>query len=312
MTQIAGRGIGLDAVASVLAQLHGSVRISTRAGEGTTIELTAPAALLVTEVVLAEAAGQVIALPSDSIRQTLRVSAKDIVNEFGHDKVIADGALVPYLSISRALNVETNGPDRVAVLLEVNGAGAAIGVDRLRGTGTLVSRPLPRYLMPEAFVSGVALDPQGTPQLILDASGLVAAARTYASPAAPTVARPLPVLVIDDSLTTRMLEQSILEAAGFEVDIAVTGEQALEKARQREYGLFLVDVEMPGMNGFEFVEITRSDNQLRMVPAILVTSRSSAEDRARGRSAGASDYVIKSEFDQAYLLDRIKQLVRSA
>jgi two-component system chemotaxis sensor kinase CheA len=117
------------------------------------------------------------------------------------------------------------------------------------------------------------------------------------------------VLVIDDSLTTRMLEQSILESAGYEVDVAVSGEQGLEKAMLRRYGLFLVDVEMPGMDGFTFVELTRADPTLRQTPAILVTSRNAPEDLARGKAAGASDYVVKGQFDQTRLLARIQQLM---
>jgi two-component system chemotaxis sensor kinase CheA len=90
-----------------------------------------------------------------------------------------------------------------------------------------------------------------------------------------------------------MLEQSILESAGYDVDVATSGEEALEKARAKPFGLFLVDVEMPGMDGFEFVSQTQADAALRTVPAILVTSRSAIEDRRRGEQVGARGYVIK-------------------
>jgi two-component system chemotaxis sensor kinase CheA len=117
------------------------------------------------------------------------------------------------------------------------------------------------------------------------------------------------VLVVDDSLTTRMLEQSILESAGYKVDLATSAEQALDKARGRRYSLFLVDVEMPGMNGFEFVARTRADPVLRHTPSMLVTSRAAPEDRRRGEQVGASAYVVKSEFDQARLLETIRGLI---
>jgi two-component system chemotaxis sensor kinase CheA len=118
-----------------------------------------------------------------------------------------------------------------------------------------------------------------------------------------------PILVIDDSLTTRMLERSILESAGYEVDVATSGEEGFEKARQKRYALFLVDIEMPGMDGFTFIERTRADPALRDIPAILVSSRSSPEDRRRGEEVGALDYMIKSEFDQGALLGRIREQV---
>jgi two-component system chemotaxis sensor kinase CheA len=106
-----------------------------------------------------------------------------------------------------------------------------------------------------------------------------------------------------------MLEQSILESAGYEVDMATSGEEGLERARRADYALILVDVEMPGMDGFTFIEQIRRDQKLRDTPAILVTSRSAPEDKRRGLEVGAQGYVVKSEFDQAELLDHIKRLV---
>jgi len=185
-----------------------------------------------------------------------------------------------------------------------------LGADRLVGTAEVVVRPLPAYLGLDPAVAGAALDGEGNPRLVLDPAGLVADARgrgTYEEEApAP---RP-PVLVVDDSLTTRMLEQSILESAGYEVEVAVSAEEALDKARARRFGLFLVDVEMPGMDGFEFVRVTRAEPRLAVVPAILVTSRSAQEDRERGLAAGASAYVVKGEFDQGRLLATIEELLR--
>jgi two-component system chemotaxis sensor kinase CheA len=105
-----------------------------------------------------------------------------------------------------------------------------------------------------------------------------------------------------------MLEQSILESAGYEVELAVSAEEALLKSRDRRYSLFIVDVEMPGMDGFEFVALTRADVALRDIPAILVTSRNAAEDRRRGEQVGARAYIVKGEFDQGKLLHTIRAL----
>src|SRR5258708_2916706 len=124
----------------------------------------------------------------------------------------------------------------------------------------------------------------------------------------PVATRP-PILVVDDSLTTRMLEQSILESAGYLVDLAVSGEDALRRLRERHYGLLLVDVEMPGMDGFALIEQLRLDPAWREIPAILVTSRESRHHRQRGLAAGAQGYVIKGEFDQRRLVRRIGELL---
>ena len=117
------------------------------------------------------------------------------------------------------------------------------------------------------------------------------------------------MLVVDDSLTTRMLEQSILESAGYEVHVAASAEEGLAKAAQQAFGIFIVDVEMPGIDGFEFVTRTRADPVLRAVPAVLLTSRESDDDKRRGREAGASAYIVKGEFDQGVLLQTIRGLV---
>jgi two-component system chemotaxis sensor kinase CheA len=107
-----------------------------------------------------------------------------------------------------------------------------------------------------------------------------------------------------------MLEQSVFEMEGYSVDLASSAEDALDLASKHSYGLFVVDVEMPGMDGITFVAKTRQDSVLRETPVILVTSRGSAEDKERGLRAGAKEYIVKNEFDQRYLLDRVRELIR--
>jgi two-component system, chemotaxis family, sensor kinase CheA len=158
-------------------------------------------------------------------------------------------------------------------------------------------------------VAGVSIDSSGDPQLVLDVDGLVAAALGAGMPLPRPEVRRHRILVIDDSLTTRMLEQSILESAGYEVGTATSAEEALDKARLEPYALFLVDVEMPGMDGFQFIEAARADASLRDIPAILVTSRASADDRRRGHEVGAKGHIVKGEFDQGELLAQIRRLV---
>jgi two-component system chemotaxis sensor kinase CheA len=234
------------------------------------------------------------------------------------ETVVYDGQAIPFVPLRRSLRGPAalapagGGGGRSAIVLRGATASAAVGVDRLLGTASLVLRPLPPFAPADRVIAGAAIDGEGTPQLVLDPIELVASAfRSARTPPATTApeARP-PILVIDDSLTTRMLEQSILESAGYEVELATSAEEGLEKAHARRYRLFLVDVEMPGMDGFSFVTTTRADPVLREVPAILVTSRNAPEDRRRGMDAGASGYVVKGDFDQGQLLAVIRGLVR--
>jgi two-component system, chemotaxis family, sensor kinase CheA len=313
LTQIAGRGIGLDVVREAAAQLRGEVSIRTDKGFGTTLEIVVPVTLAAVDALIVEAGGQTTAIPLDAVKRTLRVSDCDLVQSAQGTSILFDGNVIPFAPLESAMRRVT--PTRSiarswsTVIIESANALAAVGVGRLRGTQNLILRPLPDCTPADRIVAGASLDAEGHPQLVLDPQGLVEHV-CRAGLALAAVLRPrAPILVIDDSLTTRMLEQSILESAGYEVDLATSGEEALERACKRRYALFLVDVEMPGMDGFTFIERAREDPNLHDIPALLVTSRASPEDRQRGLSAGARAYIVKGEFDQAELLEQIRSLL---
>jgi two-component system, chemotaxis family, sensor kinase CheA len=307
VTELSGRGVGLDIVRAAIAGLNGEVVLRSEPGRGTRFELVVPLSLASVEALIVEAPGQAAAIPLDSVKSALRIAERDLSQSADGDTVLFDGKSIPFLPLSRALRGGVSPGARSWSTIVIAGAegAVAIGVDRLLGTARIVMRPLPASAPPSATIAGAWLDAEGNPQLVLDPEGVVARARRVEIAAAPATMQRRPILVIDDSLTTRMLEQSILEAAGYRVEVAASAEEGLARAQRTRYGLFLVDVEMPGMDGFAFVERTRSDPALHDIPAILVTSRSSPEDRQRGRDAGARGYVVKSEFDQSALLAMI-------
>lgn len=311
VTQISGRGVGLDVVREVAAQLKGEVAIESEPGRGTRIELRVPVSLSALRAVVVDVGTTSVAIPLDAVEETLRLTSSAISRSNEGDAVAHGGKVIPFLPLARALRQNTGAerPSWSALVVSAGGRSAAIGVDRLRGTLDVVVRPLPAVVRSDPVVAGASLDAEGNPQLVLDAAGIVAAAVADPGLAVGTAPELLPILVIDDSLTTRMLEQSILESAGYTVELAVSAEQALEKAREKRFGLFIVDVEMPGMNGFDFVARTRADPELSRVPAILVTSLGSPEDQLRGERAGARAYIVKGEFDQNLLLSTIRGLL---
>jgi two-component system chemotaxis sensor kinase CheA len=313
VTQLAGRGIGLDVVREAAGRLRGTVSIRTEKGLGTTVEIVVPVSLAAVDALIVEAGGRTVAIPLDAVKRTLRVAIDDLAQSAQGASILFEGRVIPFAPLARALprTTQTREGARAwsAVVVEGANALAAVGVERLRGTQNLILRPLPDFTPSDPIVAGASLDAEGHPQLVLDPHGLVEhVCRAGPTPAGAPAPR-APILVIDDSLTTRMLEQSILESAGYEVDLATSGEDALERARQRRYALFLVDVEMPGMDGFTFIERARADPNLRDIPAVLVTSRAAPEDRRRGQSVGAGAYIVKGEFDQTELLEKIRLLV---
>jgi two-component system, chemotaxis family, sensor kinase CheA len=301
-------------VQATASRLKVELRIHSVLGRGATIEVQVPISIASLHGLVVEAAGTLAAIPLDAVRETLRVRASEIAHSAESDSILHDGKVIPFVPLDRMLRRSGSaGRNRgawSAVVVEAGDRRVAVGVDRLLGTSSIVMRALPDVVEADPVVSGASLDAEGNPQLVLDPPGLVAAAERGRGAAVKEAdAGRAPVLIIDDSLTTRMLEQSILESAGYEVELAVSAEDALAKARERRYSLFIVDVEMPGMDGFEFVALTRSDVALREIPAILVTSRNAVEDRRRGEQVGARAYIVKGEFDQGHLLKTIRTLI---
>jgi two-component system chemotaxis sensor kinase CheA len=309
VTDAAGRGLGLDVVRDVTARLRGEAALRSEPGRGTELELEVPVSLSTLEALIVETGGVTAAIPVAAVRETASVAR----STGARASVPYRGEALPVVPLAPLLAGVGSGkaqPERVAVIVSAGSGRAALGVERVLRCETVVVRPLPALAAADAIVSGLAMDPDGTPWLVLDPHHLVEGARRAPRAGAAAPAPPRPILVVDDSLTTRMLEQSILESAGYQVELATSGEEALEKARARRYSLFLVDVEMPGMDGFALLEHMSADPDLHTIPSLLVTSRQAPEDRARGLRAGARAYIVKSEFDQAELLETIRSLVR--
>ncbi|HEY4102757.1 MAG TPA: response regulator [Polyangiaceae bacterium] len=313
VTGVSGRGIGLDLVRETAERLGGRVAFESAARQGTTLTLAVPASLSALSALLVEVSGQVVALPLSSIQGTARKRAAEIAHSADGEAVVVDGKLIPLVPLARLLGAgefdDERKQNRSAIFVSADAHTVALEVDNLLGVETIVARELPELSLLSAAVSSASLDVDGNPRLVLSPGGVVRAALRATAAPSVAAARAAPILVIDDSLTTRMLEQSILESAGYEVELASSGEEALEKAKQRKYALFLVDVEMPGIDGFTFIERLREEPTLRNIPAILVTSRASAADRERGVAVGAVAHIEKKEFNQSDLLQRIKKLV---
>lgn len=316
VTEWSGRGIGLDLVRDTVERLEGNVSVQTSPGAGTAIELRMPLSLAAFDALVVQAGDAVAAIPLDAVRRTLRIAPAEVARSATGNAVSLDGTLVPLVALAPRLSRATYGAGAMpfhracsAVVVAAAGGTAAVVVDRLLGTEAVMQRPLPPLAPAAAWVAGAYIDGAGNARIVLDPEALVDSACEEPA-AAPEPARTTPpILIVDDSLTTRMLEQSILESAGYQVALATSGEEGLKIARAQRFGLALVDIEMPGMDGFTFIERVRADPELRAMPCILVSSRASPDDRRRGADAGAVAYIVKSEFDQAQFLDRISRLV---
>lgn len=306
-----GRGVGLDAIRGSISRLEGRIEARALPQGGMRFEVSVPMSMSAVKVLMVEDAGPA-ALPFACVRAVCSLDREQLVAS-GADRVSMSYGeqAIPFCPLAELLERSCEARRRwVAIVIQSGERLVGLGVERLGKVRLLSVRPLPAVVGRAPLVSGAGFDVEGRPLLLLEP---VALAEAIAEGARPSLLSPppppSPILVIDDSLTTRMLEKTILEAKGYEVGLASSAEQGLEMARAGRYALFLVDVEMPGMNGFEFVEQVGADPALKDIPAVLMTTRKAPEDIQRGLEAGARAYLIKSEFDDAALLSTIRSLI---
>jgi two-component system chemotaxis sensor kinase CheA len=310
VTELSGRGIGLDVVRAAVDSLGGEVAATT-GPTGTTIALRVPISATAVALLDVTAGGRTIAIPRGAIRRVGRVNATDLVATAEGTRLRFGDRTLAYAPLGALLG---GGSAHGATLVIVDGGDglAALAVDRALGIADQVVRALPANAPIDPIVWGMVLDDEGQPYPVVEPRALVAAAeRMRPSETSAAASKPkLPILVVDDSLTTRMLEQTILESAGYEVHLAASAEEALDKLAAGEYALMLADVEMPGMDGFTLIGELRARPALAKLPAVLVTSRDADADRRRGAEVGAHGYIVKSKFDQNEVLALIARLIR--
>ncbi len=310
--EVSGRGVGLDAVAEAAARVRGRVEIESTVGVGTVFTITVPQAVFATAALDVMAGGRGYAIPVGSVEQTFRMEAH-LTEQAGRTSTLLVGReIMSFAWLQDAFSGGGNRDGGTCLVLAAGTRKMALGVERIVGLSEALVRPVGLFAGVSGVVAGTTLGTDGVPRVVVDCGGLMdameAGLRQVHVAKAEVTAR-LPILVVDDSLTTRMLEQSILEAEGYEVELATSAEMGLAMARKKRYGLFLVDVEMPGMDGYGFVATVTAEEGLRETPAILVTSLDSVESRERGRLAGAYSYIVKGEFNQKVYLDRIRSAV---
>ncbi|GJJ03219.1 hybrid sensor histidine kinase/response regulator [Duganella rhizosphaerae] len=317
VTELSGRGIGMDVVRAAMGKLGGKAQAASGA-DGAAFELCVPLTLAALDVLLVEADGQSMALPLDAVHGALRVPVDQVVHTVDGGAIVYEGQLLPLLPLALGAAARQGQQGRhlwspramTAVVIRSQGELLALATSRLGGVDSVVLRALPPLVAADPMVLGLYLDIEGEPRLVLDPEELGRALTRRRSSGREVATPCLPILIVDDSLTTRMLESSILESAGYQVALAASAEEGLELARQNRYALFLVDVEMPGMDGFGFITEIRADPRLCEIPAMLVTSLDTAAHRRRGAEAGANGYIVKNEFDQTAFLAKIGELVQ--
>ncbi len=320
ITEISGRGVGMDVVRQfIVGKLKGSMDVESQLGVGTMFRLTIPLTLAIIRALILRAGKHLFAMPTGSIEETLRVSPTDIMKVEGRDVVRRQRRNVPIVRLGDVLGVqhtEAGGSKQPVAVVGFSGHRIGFMVDAFIGEQQIVIKTLGTHLRKVENVAGVTILGAGEVVVILNVPELMNNARTMSGVKVATQEADgrrgsRRILICEDSFTTRELERSIFEAAGFDVEVAMDGAMGLKRLKE---GLapdaVVTDVQMPNMTGFELTKAIKSDPKLKEIPVIIVTSLERDDEKAVGIQVGADAYITKSVFNQDTLLDTVERLIK--
>jgi chemosensory pili system protein ChpA (sensor histidine kinase/response regulator) len=331
VTQVSGRGIGMDVVRSEIAALGGRVEVSTTPGNGTAFLLYLPLTLAVAQAVLVRAGGRLWALPAPMVEQVQQIKAESLVDLYASGRVEWQGRVYPFHYLPRLLgdtaHLAQSGRYNAVLLLRAGQNHAAIHVDEMIGNQEVVVKNIGPQLARVSGIAGATVLGTGeivliinpvqlaqravVPAFELDGAERVAPRAPGAVPAAAAPSGPPLVMIVDDSLTVRKITSRLLTRAGFEVTTAKDGVDALQVLADRTPDVILLDIEMPRMDGFEFTKTIKGDSKTANIPIIMITSRTAEKHRNRALELGVDLYLGKP-FQEDELLRHLREMLAVA
>jgi two-component system, chemotaxis family, sensor histidine kinase and response regulator WspE len=326
VTDLSGRGVGLDVVQSMVQAVAGSVRVSSQLGKGTVFSLLLPITRSLVRALLVRIADEPYAFPLSRIDRILMVDPETIQMIEGRQHLLIEEQPVALVAGSQILEL-SDGPKHGSALPVVvvgdRGQRFGVAVEEFLGERDLEVRPLDSRLGKVADVSSASVLENGWPVLIIDVEDLVRSIdnllgrrRLKRIGVQDGAGEPLKIakriLVVDDSITVRELERQLLESRGYHVDLAVDGLDGWNAVRGNRYDLIVSDVDMPRMDGIQLVRSIKQDPRLKSIPVVIISYKDREEDRIRGLDAGANSYLTKSSFHDQTFLDTIVDLIGEA
>lgn len=323
ITDLSGRGVGMDVVHTKITQLNGKVKVYSKLGEGCKVSIQLPVTMATIQVFLVKIANQTYAIPASAIKTAVLVNSEEIFFKEGRQAILVGGVPVFLTKLSSLLELhsveeeETKKEKLTVLVIQAEDFNIGFVVDALLGDQEILHKNLEPPLVRVRNVAGVTTLGSGEVCLILNVGDLIKTAqmshgvalRSAFKKKAEEDSEKQDVLVVDDSVTTRILERNILRAAGYNVTVAVNGLDALTKLATQPFDLVVSDVEMPDISGYELTSRIKRDEMLCHIPVVLVTSLASEVDRQKGLKSGASAYITKGGFDQEELLGTIRKLL---
>ena len=325
VTEVSGRGVGLDAVQHMVRQLRGAVELEQKAGEGSRFHLEVPLTLSVVRSLVVEVGEEAYAFPLAHIERMCDLVPDEIIQVEGRQHFWHEGRHVGLVAASQLLQrpaSQNSAATLKVVVIRERDAVYGVAVERFIGERTLVVLPLDERLGKIQDISAGALLDDGSVVLIVDVEDMLRSVEKLLntgrleriagnSQQAAHVARKR-VLVVDDSLTVRELQRKLLVNRGYDVAVAVDGMDGWNALRSEDFDLLITDIDMPRMDGIELVSLLRRDNRLQSLPVMVVSYKDREEDRRRGLEAGADYYLAKASFHDDALLDAVVELIGGA
>lgn len=323
VTEVSGRGVGLDAVQHMVRQLRGAVVLEQTAGEGSRFHLEVPLTLSVVRSLVVEVGNEAYAFPLAHIERMCDLAPEDIVQVEGRQHFWHEGRHIGLVAASQLLNRPStqNGSQTLkVVVIRERETIYGVAVERFIGERTLVVLPLDERLGKVQDISAGALLDDGSVVLIVDVEDLLRSVdKLLDTGRLERIARQNQaqaprkrILVVDDSLTVRELQRKLLRGRGYDVAVAVDGMDGWNALRSEDFDLLITDIDMPRMDGIELVSLLRRDNRLQSLPVMVVSYKDREEDRRRGLDAGADYYLAKASFHDDALLDAVVELIGGA
>jgi len=325
VTEISGRGVGLDAVRHMVKEVRGTVRIFSTPGQGTRFQLQLPLTLSIARTLLVDIGGEPYAFPLAYITRTLKLPKTKIELLEGRQHFNFDGEQIGLVTARQILGLGETRPvpgELPVIVVENRHDYYGVVVDRFLGERELVVHPLDPRLGKIQDISAGALMEDGAPALIVDVEDLIHSIgqlissgplhKVSGQEAPRTAKKGKRILIVDDSLTVRELERKILDSRGYEVEVAVNGMDGWNAVRTGHFDLIISDVDMPRMDGIELVTLMKKDASLKSMPVMIVSYKDREEDRQRGLEAGADYYLTKGSFHDETLVNAVRDLIGEA
>jgi len=318
VTEVSGRGIGMDVVRSEIAALGGRIDVSSRAGKGTNFTIHLPLTLAVTQVLMMRSGETLYAVPSTMVEQVRQVKPAELEAVYAERKVAWQDKIYPFHYLPVLLGDEERIPEsqphNPLVLLRSGEQRIALHVDELLGNQEAVVKNIGPQLAHMPGIAGATVLGDGSVVLILNPVQMtqrIGATVRKAQKTVPVALRVQPlVMVVDDSLTVRKITTRLLSRAGYQVVTAKDGVDALEQLTEIIPSVMLLDIEMPRMDGFELAKLLRRDEKTRQLPIIMITSRTADKHRDHALQLGVNAYMGKP-YQEDELLEKIAQLLVS-